>query len=66
MVIITPFYTGRDPVNFREMIALYERYCNREIDLSPGTIEACLRIQKAVIDSGALRFEMAQLPRVIR
>lgn len=65
MVIIPPVYTGRDPVNFREMIALYERFCNREMDLSPVTVKACLMIQRQVIDSGSLRFEMAQLPRVI-
>lgn len=63
MVTIPPLYQGRDPVSFREMLALYERYCDREINLSPATIEACLTIQQQVITSGSLRVQMAMIPR---
>lgn len=65
MVTIPPVYSGREPVNFREMIALFNRYCDREVDLSPDTITACLRIQRQVIESGTLQFEMARLPKAV-
>ncbi len=47
-------YTGRAPVDYREMNALYARYCCGEIDLPEDIITECLRIQKNVITGGSL------------